>query len=937
MDTTKIYTPRFTLPHVGRRLSLKSQKSVIETLPLLTDALKFERDKRAAENSLYEFVKQAWHVVEPGVEFSEGWHLKAICDHLEAVQDRRIRKLLINVPPRHSKSLISAVIFPVWCWLKDPTEKFLTASYSASLSTRDAVKSRRLLQSQWFKDRWPNLTLLSDQNTKQRYENEFTGYRIATSVGSTTTGEGGTILLCLHGDTLLECNQGQLSIRDIVQNCRDVLVAGYDHVTGAKVFCRILRYDENPGKKLLQLTTATGLSVKLTEDHPVFVIGKGYVPASEVMKNDRVLCSVQQGVKPSSKQNCKSEGSSVRQGVPSQTDGESCCKSSVCGVREGSKENASASISKRDGYMLLQKMLRKVANWFKQPSVQHGLQAKSKGSMRDLREGTDSHQRSVEQIQAPVLLGMSFGTVQAVSAENCANCDQDLPCMREGVFWPSCNDESTNDMQQVMRGETSQQANLRGRQWALRAWKLLGKISAGISTRCGFGAGEGQSRLSDMRSAAGRAPCSTSCTSHRLCEDQQRHEQFDNTLPVVSWGDARQFGGTSDLFEDVVEEITSANFVSHVYNLEIEHTHNYFANGVLLHNCDDAHGAQEAQSDTMRENTLEWLDMAWSTRKNDPRSSCEIMIMQRLHDMDAAGHMLKQGGWEHLCLPAEYDGVKRKTKLGYYDPRTEMGELLWPNRFGRTELDALKKALGSAYAISGQLQQCPAPEGGGILKTEHVQLWPAHKTLPPFQYITLSYDTAFTEKTTGDPTGCIVGGVFEYAGKQNLMILDVWTEHLAYPDLKERVMDDWKSLYGGSKDNALDKGRRPDIILVEAKASGQSLLQDLRQSNIPARAYNPGRSDKVQRAHIMAPILESDCIWVLESKKNPREPISWVRPMLENWAKFPVVAHDELTDCATQMVIFLKDSGWLDVPVHEDDEPDRYSDDDLVTRNPYAV
>ena len=152
---------------------------------------------------------------------------------------------------------------------------------------------------------------------------------------------------------------------------------------------------------------------------------------------------------------------------------------------------------------------------------------------------------------------------------------------------------------------------------------------------------------------------------------------------------------------------------------------------------DDAHGAQEAQSDAMRENTLEWLDMAWSTRKNDPRSSCEIMIMQRLHDMDAAGHMLKQGGWEHLCLPAEYDGVKRKTKLGYYDPRTEMGELLWPNRFGRTELDALKKALGSAYAISGQLQQQPSPEGGGILKTEHVQLWPAHKTLPPYEKLGL--------------------------------------------------------------------------------------------------------------------------------------------------------------------------------------------------------
>lgn len=491
-------------------------------------------------------------------------------------------------------------------------------------------------------------------------------------------------------------------------------------------------------------------------------------------------------------------------------------------------------------------------------------------------------------------------------------------------------------MFEKMRRFVAQQYFNWRRKWSLRARRMLGTLPAGLSTCCAHCTQKGQPYLSMVRTTEVGAQRDDARTPYQLREDGQHFGQSDYFVQELSRYDARLSYAEGELEEDVVESVELSGEVEHTYNLEIENTHSYFANGVLLHNCDDPHGAQDAQSDAMRNSTLEWLDMVWSSRKNDPRTSCSVVIMQRLHDSDATGHLLKQGGYEHLCLPAEYDGVKRKTSLGYYDPRSEKGELLWPNRFGKNELEALKKALG-AYGASGQLQQQPSPEGGGILKTEHVQLWPAHKTLPPFQYIVLSYDTAFTEKTTGDPTGCLVGGVFEYAGKQNLMILDVWTEHLAYPDLKERVMDDWKSLYGGSKDNALDKGRRPDIILVEAKASGQSLLQDLRQSNIPARAYNPGKSDKVQRAHIMAPILESDCIWVLESKKNPREPISWVRPMLENWAKFPVVAHDELTDCATQMVIFLKDSGWLDVPVHEDDEPDRYMDDELAKRNPYAV
>jgi len=98
-----------------------------------------------------------------------------------------------------------------------------------------------------------------------------------------------------------------------------------------------------------------------------------------------------------------------------------------------------------------------------------------------------------------------------------------------------------------------------------------------------------------------------------------------------------------------------------------------------------------------------------------------------------------------------------------------------------------------------------------------------------------------------------------------------------------------------------------------------------------------GKVDKVQRAHLMAPILESDCIWVNECSKNAREPLTLCRSALEHWEKFPVLAQHLLTDAASQCIIFLKDNNWLDVTVHEDEESERYADDRRRVANPYGA
>ena len=164
--------------------------------------LKFALEKKLCEMSFYEFFKAAWIVVEPAVPLSTNWHHKYICDLLQEECERVIaqkpktKDVIINVPFRSTKSLIVTVMFPVWAWIKSPKLRFITSSYSATLSIELATKSRDIIFSDWFKSRWGDVFhIKKDQNLKERYENNHVGMRRATSVGGTVTGQGGDFLI----------------------------------------------------------------------------------------------------------------------------------------------------------------------------------------------------------------------------------------------------------------------------------------------------------------------------------------------------------------------------------------------------------------------------------------------------------------------------------------------------------------------------------------------------------------------------------------------------------------------------------------------------------------------------------------------------------------------------------------------------------------------
>ena len=154
-------------------------------------------DRKLAERSLADFVRQAWPVLEPRTPYLENWHLELLIEVLEAVAAGQILRLIINIPPRFGKSLLASVLFPVWVWLNNPAERFLFASYSSVLAIKHSIDRRALIQSQWFRNHWSSvLRLPNEGNLKTEFMNTARGHMIATSVGASATGRGGNFLIC---------------------------------------------------------------------------------------------------------------------------------------------------------------------------------------------------------------------------------------------------------------------------------------------------------------------------------------------------------------------------------------------------------------------------------------------------------------------------------------------------------------------------------------------------------------------------------------------------------------------------------------------------------------------------------------------------------------------------------------------------------------------
>jgi len=365
---------------------------------------------------------------------------------------------------------------------------------------------------------------------------------------------------------------------------------------------------------------------------------------------------------------------------------------------------------------------------------------------------------------------------------------------------------------------------------------------------------------------------------------------------------------------------------------------------------DDPHSVEGAASDAMRQTTIDWFLEAVPTRVNNPIESAIVVIMQRLHEEDVSGIIVsKQLGYEHLCLPMEFETWRKpfKTVIGFQDPREEEGELLFPERFPAEVVDRDKRVMGP-YASAGQFQQTPSPRGGGIIKREWWRTWNSEEAasqgmnredaFPAMDYIIASLDTAYTEKQENDASALTIWGVWQRSGREAsglitkhgrslvedgrdtlpcVMLMNAWEKRLPihgpeiprYPgeqtkDYEARAKESW-----GLVEWVIHSCNRfkIDLLLIESKANGISVAQEIqrlnRQSDWGVRLVNPGNADKVARVYAVQATFSNGIVFAPDR--------SWADSVINQFEVFPKGAHDDLVDSTTMALKHLREAGLI--------------------------
>ena len=293
---------------------------------------------------------------------------------------------------------------------------------------------------------------------------------------------------------------------------------------------------------------------------------------------------------------------------------------------------------------------------------------------------------------------------------------------------------------------------------------------------------------------------------------------------------------------------------------------------------DDPMNPAQAMSATKREKITEWYSHTFATRLDDKKKGAIVLVMQRLHLDDLSGHLLERGGWEHLCLPA-IATTERIYDFGRVRKTMKAGEMMHPLREDQEVIARARAELGSSV-FAAQYQQQPVPLEGRMVRP----WWFArYKKMPElFERTVQSWDTAIKNGQGNDASVCITFG--ENEGKS--YVLDVAVMRVEYPELKKvfiNMADIWK----------------PDAVLVEDKASGQQLLQDMRRESALAIIGIQTKGDKVTRFAAVSAMCEAGRV-LLPVRAE------WLAAFEEELFSFPEGRNDDQVDAFSQYLDWLR-------------------------------
>lgn len=315
---------------------------------------------------------------------------------------------------------------------------------------------------------------------------------------------------------------------------------------------------------------------------------------------------------------------------------------------------------------------------------------------------------------------------------------------------------------------------------------------------------------------------------------------------------------------------------------------------------DDPNDAGEIYSEPAREHVKFWYDKVLSTRVNDPNNHARVIIMQRLHEDDLSGHILKHQDYDRLILPGEFDPDqehKSQTVLDFKDPRSSKGDLLWPERWTKESMLEMKKILGDD--AEAQINQTPKTASGGLFKKED---WRRYQASPSdIKQVGIFIDAAQKPGVSNDYTV-----IATWAQTPNgYYLLDMLREKTDAPLLERLTIgmaNKWK----------------PDFLLIEDKSAGSSLIQYLRRdTTLPVLAFDPLQRDKVVRASAAVPSVRSGNCYLPEHIAGLEDgnSVNLVDVFIKEHENFPRAKHDDMVDTTSMMVEYFNKHGEVDTPL----------------------
>lgn len=358
---------------------------------------------------------------------------------------------------------------------------------------------------------------------------------------------------------------------------------------------------------------------------------------------------------------------------------------------------------------------------------------------------------------------------------------------------------------------------------------------------------------------------------------------------------------------------------------------------------DDPNNPMEMESEAVRNTTKMWFTEILPDRLNNQSLSSIIVIQQRTHQEDVSGIALtREMGYTHLMIPMRHDRTHHcvsliKNKDGdipfWEDPRSEEGELAWPERFPPYICDELERDKGP-YAWTGQYQQLPSPRGGSIIKEDYWQVW-RESVFPNLEYIVASLDSAYTEKETNDPSALTIWGVFREQGEEvessdilwqprrgqvlapvdgrpKIMLMWAWEDWLSLDELVERVVG---CCIRGAKSRWGDPSFPVDRLLIESKSSGISVYQEMLRlvrgrGNLGVELVDPKKyGDKSARLHGVQHIFADGMVYAPVDPDTGLDK-KYANLVIDQCAIFPNGARDDLVDSTSMAIRWLRDMGF---------------------------